>query len=90
MNQENINEGFGRIASFMRLDEIPAQYREKYKVLARGTTAIVMGTDTSNEVLILTKDQMKYEWLVGCIGIRLGEVVEVIENQQHLRHHIPG
>jgi hypothetical protein len=56
-----LNEGFDRMASFVRLDEIPHDYRSKYPVIGRGTTSIAL--DRGKDVLIFTRDRMKSDWL---------------------------
>lgn len=53
-------ESRDRIASFVRVDEIPERYK-KYPMLGRGTTSIAL--DRGKDVLVLTRDRMKRDWL---------------------------
>lgn len=68
-----LNEGGNRIASFVRLDELPKEYKH-LKVLGRGATSITLLEENGKTVLVFTRDFMKLEWLVHGIKEIRGQV----------------
>jgi hypothetical protein len=72
------------IASSVRLDEIPPQYRE-LPLLGRGATSLAFEKN-ANTVIVFTRDLMKVEWLKNGLSM--------VHNQQIVHpvrwHHIPG
>lgn len=63
---ETIQEA-GRLATGVRKDEIPEKYR-KYPLINRGTTSAILELGPE-EVLMLTKDPIKKDWLTHELGI---------------------
>lgn len=72
------------IASAVRLDEIPAKYRE-LKLLGRGATTLAFELDPQT-VIIFTRDRIKLEWLRD--GIRMVHEYQAINPVRG--HHIQG
>lgn len=72
------------IASAVRLDEIPPQYR-KLPLLGRGATSLAFAKD-ANTVLMFTRDRIKAEWLRD--GLRMVRDQRVVQPVRW--HHIPG
>lgn len=64
-----------RIGTAIHKNEIPEKYR-KYPLISRGTTSAVLDKGDGN-VLMLTKDGVKKDWIVN--ELELGEFVEGIE-----------
>jgi hypothetical protein len=61
------------IGSAVRVDEIPLKYREKYKMIGRGSTSLIYQYDDNN-VLVFTRDKMKEEWIK--IILKMSEYIE--------------
>lgn len=65
-----VNEA-DRIGTAMWRNSIPAKYKQ-FPVIGQGATSVVLDTGDGN-VLILTRDAMKKDWLVQDWGLGLGE-----------------
>lgn len=72
------------IASAVRLDEIPPEYR-KLRVLGRGATTLAFELN-DQEVILFTRDVIKREWIRD--GLRLSKHEQVINPVKY--HHIRG
>jgi hypothetical protein len=72
------------IASAVRLDEIPAEYR-KLRVLGRGATTLAFELN-DQEVILFTRDVIKREWIRD--GLRLSKHEQVVNPVKY--HHIRG
>ena len=81
---ETLFEMANRIASFVRLDEIPQKFKH-LKVLGRGATTICL-QENEKSVLIFTRDEMKVEYLSHCLDI----MAEQIDSYPSRIHHIRG
>ena len=73
---ESIQEA-SRIGTGVRKDEIPERYR-KYPLINRGTTSAILELGPE-EILMLTKDPIKKDWLTHELGI--AEMIEVYDSR---------
>ena len=73
----------------VQLQEILPQYRN-YPVLGRGVTSVVLQDTDPDHVLILTKDEIKAEWLRLPFGLGLGQYLEEYTATRHRRFHLNG
>jgi hypothetical protein len=85
-SEKNLDEA-NVIGRALRLDEIPPQYRE-LEMLGRGATSVAFKKD-ENTAVILTRDQMKKEWLGGPWGLEI-EANTVDEFEVLGKHRIRG
>lgn len=72
------------IASAVRLDEIPPEYR-KLRLLGRGATTLAFELN-DQEVIMFTRDVIKREWIRD--GLRLSQGETIINPVRY--HHIRG
>ena len=72
------------IASAVRLDEIPPEYR-KLRLLGRGATTLAFELN-DQEVIIFTRDVIKRKWIRD--GLRLSKGETIINPVRY--HHIRG
>lgn len=56
----------------IHLSEIPKEFRNKHKLLGRGSTAIVFQKD-KNTAIMFVRDPMKSEWLTKSWGLSIGK-----------------
>ena len=75
------------IGRALRLDEIPPKFRE-LEMLGRGATSVVFKKDEKTAI-VLTRDQMKKEWLSGPWGLEI-EANTVDEFEVQGIHKIRG
>lgn len=68
----------GRKAVFV--NEIPAKYKH-LPILGRGATSIIL--DAGEDVIVLTRDAIKRDWLTDPFGLSLGEDIEELEVRGH-------
>jgi hypothetical protein len=76
-----LNEA-GRIGTAVRLDEIPAKYKH-LKVIGRGATSIALKKD-DHTAIILTRDEMKAEWLTMHWGLGLATEIDRFVSHKHV------
>lgn len=62
------------------INEIPDKYK-KLPILGRGATSIIL--DAGLDVIVLTRDSIKREWLTDPFGLSLGEDIEELEVRGH-------
>lgn len=82
-SKSDLNENGRRLYSSITLDEVPEKYR-KNKLLGRGTTSLIYEYDDDN-VLVITKDPFKYEWLSKIFGDEV-KYIESIEPKIHKKY----
>jgi hypothetical protein len=63
-----------RIGTALWKSSIPAKYKQ-YQVIGQGATSVVLDKGDGN-VLVLTRDAMKKDWLVQDWGLGLGEWID--------------
>lgn len=73
-----------RIGTAIWKNSIPQKYKQ-YKVIGQGATSVVLDKVDGN-VLMLTRDEVKKDWLVQDWGLALGEWIDTIDiNHPHSR-----
>lgn len=72
-----ISEGNNRIGTAIWRNSIPQKYKQ-YKFLGQGATSVVLDKGDGN-VLMLTRDSVKKDWLIQGWGLGLGEWIETID-----------
>ena len=76
-HSKEVDEGANRIGTAMWRSSIPPKYKQ-FKVIGQGATSVVLDKGDGN-VLMLTRDNVKKDWLVQDWGLGLGNWIDTFD-----------